>query len=193
MFLTTDEIGRGLSGSVRLLQKDHAGLAQFDVSLGGFWRSFAAIALAAPALVIFVARARLEEGAASGVEMDASSLLLHETIPFALSWIAFPIAMIGFVRLMGLQRRYVPFVVAYNWTSVVAVGILSVPSLLRVVGLATPSLALLFAAGFGIIVAHYRWFMARAVLGISGGLAAVVVAYDVAVTGVVATLFSAIV
>lgn len=192
MFLFMDEIGRGLSGSVRLLQKDRGGLSQFDVSVAGFWRSFAAIALAAPALVIGVAQARIEEGEVGSLG-GGPALLLHETLPFALAWIAFPVAMIGFVRLMGLEKRYVPFVVAYNWTSVVAAGILALPSLLRVVGFATPALAFLFAIGFGVIVAHYRWFMARAALGVSGGLAAVVVAYDFAVTGLAASLVSAVI
>jgi hypothetical protein len=192
MFLTMDEIGRGLSGSVRLLRKDHHGLSQFDVSVAGFWRSFAAIALAAPALVVGVAQARIEEGAA-GLPVGAPGLVLHESLPFALAWIAFPVAMIFFVRLMGLEQRYVPFVVAYNWTSVVAAGILALPSLFRVVGLATPALAFVFAIGFGVIVAHYRWFMARAALGVSGGLAAVVVAYDFVVTGLAASLVSAVV
>jgi len=42
MILTADEVVQSLKGSFRLIRREADGLRAFDVSVGGFWRSFAA-------------------------------------------------------------------------------------------------------------------------------------------------------
>ncbi len=82
--------------------------------------------------------------------------------------------MIWVVRALGLGHRYVRFVIAYNWSAVFASAILAVPTAMYVTGLASYALSTLFAVAFGIIVFRLRWFLAKAALGVSGGLAAMI-------------------
>ena len=168
--LTADEVVRSLKGSFRLIQREADGFRAFDVSIAGFWRSFAAIVLTFPAFVALLAERRLDAG-----------LVLREGLVFVACWIGFPLVMVGFVRLMGLERRYVGYVVAYNWSTVIAAFVLAFPAALHVFGLATPALAAFYTAAFGIIVVQYRWFLARTALCITSGLAGLVVGLDLLV------------
>ena len=105
-------------------------------------------------------------------------------------WVAFPLAMIAIVRRLGLGHRYVGYVIAWNWSVMWPRPILAVPSALHALGLATSGLALLFGFAFGIIIAQYRWFLAKTALGVSGGLAALLVLLDVALTGAISAVLS---
>jgi hypothetical protein len=178
--LTADEVVRSLRGSFRLIQREADGLRAFDISIAGFWRSFAAIVLTLPAFVALLAERRLDAGllvSGSGL-FDDGGLVVREALVFIAGWIGFPLVMIGFVRLMGLERRYVGYVVAYNWSTVIAAFVLAFPAALHVFGLATPALAAFYTFAFGIIVVQYRWFLARTALRITSGLAVLVVGLD---------------
>ncbi|HLN07448.1 MAG TPA: hypothetical protein VK281_00550 [Xanthobacteraceae bacterium] len=192
MILTLDEVIRSLKGSFRLIQREADGFRAFDISIAGFWRSFAAIVLTLPAFVALLAERRLDAGPMVGGLFDDAGLVLREVLIFIACWIAFPLVMIGFVRLMGLERRYVGYVVAYNWSTVIAAFVLAFPAALHVLGLATPALAGFYTAAFGVIVVQYRWFLARTALCITSWLAGLVVGLDllvnVAITWGVGTL-----
>jgi hypothetical protein len=177
--LTADEVVRSLRGSLRLIQREADGFHAFDTSIGGFWRSFAAIGLTAPAFVALLAERRLDAGLAAGRLLDDPGLVLQEAFIYVAAWVTFPLLMIGFVRLMGLQRRYVGYVVAYNWSSVILTFVLAFPATLHVLGLATATHAAFYTFAFGIVLLHYRWFLARTALHVTGGLAAAVVGLDV--------------
>jgi len=182
MILTADEVVRSIRGSCRLIQREADGLRAFDTSFEGFWHSFAAIILAAPAFVVAVADARLIAGkAVPGAGLfDDIGLVAREALVFVMPWIAFPALMIGFVRLMGLDRRYVGYVVAYNWSAVIVAIVLAVPALLHALGLATTALATFYALAFSIVLLQYRWFLACTALGVTGGVGLLVVGLDVA-------------
>jgi len=181
--LTADEVVRSLKGSFRLIQREADGLRAFDVSIAGFWRSFAAIVLTFPAFVALLAERRLDAWprAPGGGLLDDPGLVLCEGLIFVACWIGFPLVMIGFVRLMGLERHYVGYVVAYNWSTVIAAFVLAFPAALHVFGLATPALAAFYTAAFGVIVLQYRWFLARTALCVTSGLAGLVVGLDLLV------------
>jgi hypothetical protein len=186
MILSLEEVGRSLGGALKLLNRDPAGLGAYEVSFGAFWRSFGAMLLAAPAFIVLLADARLQAGLPlEDGRFESPLLVTREIVLLTGCWLAFPAAMIGLVRLLGLERRYAGYVIAYNWSAVVATLILCVPHFLHVLGLATNGLAALFLAAFGFIVLHYRWFLAKAALGVSGGVAAVRVRVDVSLNGLV--------
>jgi hypothetical protein len=194
MILTADEVVRSLKGSWRLVQREADGLRAFDVSVAGFWRSFAVIVLTLPAFVALLAERRLNAGLTPGGGLfDDAGLTLREAMIFLAAWIGFPVVMAGFVRLMDLERRYVAYVVAYNWSTVIAASVLAFPAALHVLGLATPALAAFYTFAFGIIVLQYRWFLARTALRITSGLAAVVVGLDLLVDFGVTSAVSAVV
>jgi hypothetical protein len=187
MIPTADEVGRSLAGSLKLMNRNPEGLTAYEVSVPAFWRSFAAILLTAPALVVSLAEDRAQGGLPAEAGLFSSpSLLFHELALAVACWVAFPLAMIAVVRTLGLGHRYVGYVIAWNWSAVVAATILAVPSALHVVGWATPGLAMLYAGAFGIILLQYRWFITKAALGVSGGLAALLVLVDLTLNGAVA-------
>lgn len=179
MILTADEVGRSLSGSIKLLNRDPEGLSAFDTSISAFWHSFAAIVLTAPAFVVALA----EDRAALGLPLEAGLfadtwLVGYEIVGLVLGWIAFPLAMIAVVHRLSLGHRYIRFVIAYNWSAVLAATIFAIPNFLLLIGFATPGLSALFAFGFAIIVAQYRWFIAKSALGVSGFVASGLVMLD---------------
>ena len=187
MLLTADEVSRSLSGSLKLLNRNPEGLGHFEVSVAAFWRSFAAILLTAPAFVVSLAEDRLNEGlpAEAGL-FSAPELVFHEAILLVGCWLAFPLAMVAVVRRLGLGHRYVHYVITWNWSVVIAATLLAVPSALHVLGIANSGLVALCGLAFGIIIVQYRWFIAKAALGVPGGVAALVVLLDVSLSSAVA-------
>ncbi|MDJ1157681.1 hypothetical protein QNA08_05480 [Chelatococcus sp. SYSU_G07232] len=194
MLLTADEVSRSLRGSWQLLQRQAEGIRLFDVSYEGFWRSFGAIVLTLPVAVVALASERIQRGLGTeGLRLaDHLGLTLSFALAHVVLFCAFPLLMIGFVRLMGLERAYVPFVVAHNWTNAFLAFVFAVPMALVMLGLATPGLGAFYALAFMVIAARLRWFVARVTLGVSGGLAAALVVADFAVEIGLATLFDAL-
>jgi len=129
------EIVRSLQGSVMLARRDTAGYGLFTMTADGFWRSFAAIVLVAPLYLAVTslggdgAAADLPEGA------RASPPAVFRLAVIAAEWVAYPAAMAFVTRLLGLQHRYVPYIIAYNWSSVPASAVVMPPILLLAGGL----------------------------------------------------------
>ena len=179
MILTADEVVRSLKGSLRLIRREREGLSAFDTSVEGFWHSFAAVILAIPAFIVLLADQEFRAGRfVAGGLFDDAWFVAREAAVFLAPWILFPLLMAGFVRVMGLERRYVPYIVIYNWSGVIGAVIFAVPALLHVLGMATGAHASFYTFAFAIILVQYRWFFARAALGLSADLAAAVVAAD---------------
>lgn len=190
--LSADEVGRSLSGSMQLLNRDADGLYRFPVSVEAFWRSFGAVVLTAPAFVTALAADRLRLGLPleEGLFADAG-LVTVRLVLAGMAWIAFPILMIAVVRRLNLGHRYVRFVIAYNWSAVFASAVLAFPTAMYVTGMASYALSTLFVIAFAAIVFRLRWFLAKAALGVSGSLAAMIAAADLALYGAFAALASA--
>lgn len=184
--LSADEVARSLAGSIDLIGRNARALQQFPASIDAFWRSFGAIVLTAPAFVATLAadRVRLGLPLQEGLFADPGLVLLR-LMSAGLAWITFPILMIAVVRRLGLGHRYVGFVVAYNWTAVVVSALLAVPSALYAMGFASYALSTLFVTAFAVIAFQMRWFLAKAALGVSGGLAAVIAFVDLGVYGLI--------
>src|SRR5690606_8518675 len=87
--ISSAEIAVSMRGAVRLALRDPAGLAFFDTSIAGFWRSFMAAVLALPAYALLLA-ARDES---AGPPLDDPGVLLVEGIAYVIGWFAFPNAM----------------------------------------------------------------------------------------------------
>lgn len=192
--LTADEVARSLSGSIKLLNRDAEGIASFEVSVAAFRRSFAAILLTAPAFVVALAEDRVERGLPLEDGLFASPIVVaHEALLALAGWIAFPLVMIAVARRIGLGHRYVGYVIAWNWSTVLASFVFAVPAALHVLGLATDGLTVLFAFAFFVVLLHYRWFLAKTALGVSGGIAVLLVLVDLSINELVAGAISTLV
>lgn len=177
--LKADEVAHHLAGSLRLLNKDTGGLERFQVSIDAFWRSFLAVALTAPAFVLVVAsdRVRLGLPLQDGL-FSEPGIVAVRLVAAGVAWLAFPLLMVGVCRGLGLGHRYVGYIIVYNWSAVITSSVFAVPAGAFALGWVPGELVILFALGFAAVVFHYRWFVARTALGVSGGLAAVLAFSD---------------
>jgi hypothetical protein len=171
-----NDILRAAHGAGRLALRDPGGMAYFDLSYEGFWRSFAIYGLVLPAY-LFLAAARIEGGG-----QDLGALMLAKTLSFAASVVAFPLAMIAVSRAFNLRAHYVPFIVAYNWSQIIVVAlavlIAALGNLLplgRTIELTLSILLLLWSL-------YFLWFIARVALQASGQLAAAITALEFALS-----------
>ncbi|MGF3022187.1 hypothetical protein ACQVP2_05075 [Methylobacterium aquaticum] len=170
MFVSADEVTRSLRGTAGLIGRRPDALRHFDVSERGFWRSFGAIWLTAPAVTVALF---LERGAgAAPFQLD--HITASVVAGLLAGFLAVPLAMIAVLRRLGRTRAYVPFVVVTNWCLAAGLLALTLPGCLLLLGLATPDLAALEASAFLVVVLWLHARAARAILGLPGPVAVMV-------------------
>jgi hypothetical protein len=180
---TWAEVRWALVGCLRLARGDRGGLAYFDRSLDGFWRSFLSAFLSYPFfLLLLTMRVSLAEWNAAG----GLQILLIETIGYVIAWVAFPLVMLSVLRWIGREHRFFDFMVPYNWCQLpqsvlfVLVGVQSETG-----ALGNPiSQVIEIAAALAVLI--YEWYIARVALETNGTAATLVVLVDL-VLGVVIT------
>lgn len=169
------DVVAALYGAWRLMRFDSGGMAWFDISIAGFWRSFFAAIPVAPFYAIVVALELAER-----VEpYDLGWAIVVWIVAYAAGWAAFPIVAIFITRLLRLSQGYVPFIIAYNWASVPQTLVWFLVIMIGAAHLAPPALAefLLLAAFLYILV--YQWFVTRTALETTGLTAAGIVILQV--------------
>ena len=164
--VSADEFGRSLRGTAALLNRRPEGLAAFNVSEAGFWRSFAAILLTLPAYIVALAleRHRLGLDAGGAFLFSDPGLAVRLAAGQVASFVAMPLAMIPIARRFGWGERYVPFVVVMNWAGVFGSLLLALPGVLYLVGFETAGLTDLFSLACIALLLHLSWFVARVTL-----------------------------
>ena len=172
--VSADECGRSLRGTAALLNRRADGLAAFDLSERGFWRSFGAILLTLPAYVVALALARHRLGLdVGGAFLFADpGLALRIALEQVASFLAMPLAMIPLARRFGWSERYVPFVIVTNWIGVFGALLLALPGLLFLLGLETAGLTGLFTLVCLALLLHVNWFATKVALRTNGLAAA---------------------
>ncbi|MFN4282579.1 MAG: hypothetical protein ACK4NA_08065 [Alphaproteobacteria bacterium] len=167
----------GIYGAWRLAWADEGGLAHFDASERGFWLSFWAAVLAAPAYALVVAINVVGPQEAGAPEIDGLRLLLVEAIAYVIGWTAFPLAMVTVADRLGRGQYYARYIVANNWGS-----LLEMMAFLPAVAVAqsVPALTILPAL-VAIAMFAYQWFIARTALALSSRQALVPVAINFAI------------
>ena len=164
-----------VAGTLRLAIGDRGGLACFDRSLDGFWRSFRAAVICYPLyLVLLAMRITLAEWERSG----GWHIVTVETIGYVIAWVAFPLLMLNVTRVIGRAHRYFDFMVPYNWCQVpqsVLLVLVGIESETGILGARAGETIDLIAA-FATLV--YEWYIARVALETTGSTAAFVVLVD---------------
>jgi hypothetical protein len=106
------EVRLALAGTLRLARGDRGGLACFDRSLDGFWRSFRAAVISYPIfLVLLTMQVSVDEWQRAG----GWRILAVETIGYVIGWVAFPLLMLTGTQRLGRAHRFFDFMVPYNW------------------------------------------------------------------------------
>lgn len=167
----------------------------FDTSNDGFWRSFQAIVLVVPvyALTAGADWQALGAAAAEGVEVDAGAFWASKAAVLALDWVTLPVVLAALGGFLGIKQRYGAFIVARNWSTVLAVLPFGATALLDLLGLLPGDaiiLPSLIALGFALRVSYMA---ARTALGFPADMAVGLVAFDfllsLAIVRVVGRLF----
>jgi hypothetical protein len=176
--LTAREIVRSTYGAWRLAHGDPGGMAYFDATEEGFWRSFRVAILLLPLQVLAV-WLQIDFASAEGHWMR---ILAVDLIAYAIGWMAFPLAAHYLAMALDRERDYVGYIVAYNWSAVLQVGLLLPIAVIDALELlpAPTGDVLGYAAAIALLV--YAWFIAKTALNTGGLPAAGFVAMDVMIS-----------
>lgn len=167
-------ITAGLLGALLLGRGRAEGLALMETTPAGALRSFAAAAICLPAFLGL----RLVGWATMATPPDGLLRpLAAELTGYVYGWVLFVLVCLPVIATWGRAALWPRFVVAWNWISVVQY--LVQIGLAAVLLIGPPSI---LAQGLTLAVIGYslwlEWFMARAVLGISGARATGLVVMD---------------
>jgi hypothetical protein len=172
--LTARETVYSIFGAYRLAMLDKTGLSYLDRSPEGAIRSFHAALIVLPAYAVLVVL-RLWD-----VLPDVSLLrfVTIEGLAYVISWTAFPLVMFHISGLLDRSGRYFDFLSAYNWSSVIQMGLYLPVVAIADSGLIPEGLGEGLVLVVTMLVLMYQWFIARTTLDINGGTAAGIVLLD---------------
>jgi len=175
------EIRSSIYGAWRLARMDPGGMAYFNISVEGFWRSFFAAVLIAPAYIglIIVRDIGLSPEVADSGPLPETFNFVPEIFTYVMGWIVWPLAMLIVVRLLNQTQNYVPYIIVYNWANVVQIGILLPVAILTRGGIFPEQAAAIIGIIATLVVLFYLWFVTRTVLQVRDWAAAGVVVMDV--------------
>lgn len=169
--VSTRETAVSLFGAWRLARLDPRGMSFFNATEAGFWHSFFAAVICAPAYALVVA---LDYSQMAVSASDTRIISVH-AIAYVINWTAFPLAMASAVRWLGREQLYLRYIVAFNWAKVLETLIFLPAKALAATGV--PWLTLLPGLT-AFIVFGYQWYVARTALMISGSHAMAVIGLD---------------
>ena len=169
------EVQTAVGGALRLAVGDRGGLKFFDPTIDGFWRSFRAALICYPFYLMLVGfRVTAAQWEMSGF----APILIIETIAYVVTWAAFPLLILPVSRQLGRGDRFLPFMVAYNWSQIPQTAVFVLVGLDGAAGLLPPSGARFAGLLAAIAALIYEWYIARIALAVTGTQATLVVIID---------------
>lgn len=167
-----------LYGAYRLARADAGGMAYFDTSIGGFWRSFLAAALVAPLFALFLA-VRFNAG---DLEVSPMRFAAVQTIGYVIAWLVFPLIIFHVCQAIEREDEFIGYIVAYNWASVWQNLIYLPFIILSELGYLSLGAGRTIGMLVLILVMLYTWFITKTALRITGVLATGLVVLDFVVS-----------
>ena len=194
--LSFSYVRRHIVAAARLARGDAAAMRELDQTIEGFYRSFLAAALLIPLYVyhFFVERKIMAEATLADASLpqlppaDLSlSFTLVESLNYGLQWALFPLVMIGIARVFNMSKRYVPYIVAHNWSIIVTSAVGFIPYALFDAGIASLDVTKFLNIAVGCFVIYYRCLVAVIALEVP-----VLTAVPVVAIGVLLSLITSI-
>ncbi len=184
-------IRENLAGAWMVMNGNPAGLARLDISVNGFWRSFAAIFLLAPYLVLgFIDQGKLRESSDPALAAIASDNVALQLVATGVDWLIFPLVFALLARPLGVGERYVPFIVARNWAAVIASGFFAIVTVAHLLGIASDAaLPYLLIVVLGVTL-RFSYLLIRTTLGVPVAVAVPIVFLDILLSLVVQVGFA---
>ncbi|MFP6696908.1 MAG: hypothetical protein VCF08_08385 [Alphaproteobacteria bacterium] len=159
------EVTRSIHGAWRVARMDPDALDYFDLTIDGFWRSFAALLVVAPFYIIFLI---LNYGNQTGLELPTGPVVSTEfyvavkLVAYIIGWLAFPLIMVPISRLLDLSQNYVPYIIVWNWSNVLVMAVILPTVLLFPPAAQTAAAAKMVLMGAQIAMLFYGYLVARA-------------------------------
>ncbi len=164
-------VNRAVDAAFGLVLRDRRAWDKFDLTVEGFYRSFAALLVIIPMNLIqdllatqVVIIERAKEGKPVIDQVYGLGDAIFSTVALCIQWMIFPIVMIYVLRFLGLTHRYAPLIIAHNWGTVVVYLFNLAPFLLFAAGLVAAD----DAAGLYLITIlfalYYRYYTAETAL-----------------------------
>lgn len=169
--VSSREAVASIFGAWRLARLDPRGMSCFNTTETGFWHSFFAAVICAPAYVLIVAL----DVAQQPVQASDARLISVHAIAYVISWTAFPLAMAWGTRLLDREKFYVRYIVAHNWANVLEMLLFLPATALAATGVPWFTILPALAA---FMIFGYQWYVARTALMISGAQAMSVIGLD---------------
>lgn len=130
--LSADETYASLAGAWRLMFGKADGLRLLDLSADGFWNSFFAIIVAAPALIVGWVGIANEIGDPDAFAGRLGMLVRLAAVDIG-SWVLPLVALALVAPRAGIGGRFVHYVVASNWASAIIAWLMLPSALVRLV------------------------------------------------------------
>jgi hypothetical protein len=171
-----------MRGCWRLLWRDPAAFDDFNLTVEGFWRSFAMVV---PVLVLayplFISDHRFGLELANVGENPPELRLGRDYFYLLLGMAIWPLVAAALARLLGVGQNYVRYMIVYNWMAVPTLTLSVIP---HVVHLATGAalLPLILAQAIFIFLLYVSWFIAKTALQTTAAIAFAFLLADFALT-----------
>lgn len=175
--ITLRESVLSLYGAGRLARFDVSGLRYFSPGVDGARRSFYAAAVVAPLYVLYV-YVQIQSGL---IQTPLMRLIPLEATAFVISWVAYPLAILGYTRALDCDRHVVRYITAYNWSGVLLNALYLGIGMMMMQAGGPDSRGGALALLATLYMTVFLWFIAKNVLGVSGLVAAGAVLIDFAV------------
>jgi hypothetical protein len=130
-----------------------------------------------------------EPSAEAIAEATGQSYVL-DTVSVLVDWVAFPLLFALIARPLGLSSRYVPFIVARNWSSVIISAFVSVAHAAHLTGLLSSEFAPIFTLILIAVALRFSYIVARIALGVGMAMAIAIVAFDLLLSMTIWSAFS---
>ncbi|TGS11338.1 transporter [Mesorhizobium sp. M2E.F.Ca.ET.209.01.1.1] len=162
--LSADETYASLAGAWRLMFGKTDGLRLLDLSADGFWNSFFAIVVAAPALIVGWVGIANEIGDPEAFAGRLGMLIRLATVDIG-SWVLPLVALALVAPRAGIGGRFVHYVVASNWASAIIAWLMLPSALLRLFLPSTSEVSSLVSLFLFALSALLTWRMTNASIG----------------------------
>ncbi|PBC08370.1 transporter [Mesorhizobium sp. WSM3859] len=162
--LSADETYASLAGAWRLMFGKADGLRLLDLSADGFWNSFFAIVVAAPALIVGWVGIANEIGDPEAFAGRLGMLIRLATVDIG-SWVLPLVALALVAPRVGIGGRFVHYVVASNWASAIIAWLMLPSALLRLFLPSTSEISSLVSLFLFALSALLTWRMTNASIG----------------------------
>ena len=172
-------VNRSVDAAFALVVRDRRAWDKFDITVEGFYRSFAAFFVVLPMNIIADLIAaqvqtaqRLADGQPALEQAYGMGDAIFSTVALALQWTIFPIAMIVALRFLGLAHRYAPLIIAHNWGTIV-IYLFNMPAfLLFAAGIISADDAIALNLITLVFTLYYRYYTAETALDAGWSVAA---------------------